>query len=360
MRKRERTWIRKCSMEITNNNTINTGGRSSNMELCKICAIILVLLVHSVFPITGRPLTTSDSNVSALFWEALSIIGVNVFVLVTGYFSTVPKNKSVINILFVCFFYAGIKVLLGLFRHDLNYESFFFVSKANWFVTAYLGMLLLSPALNSCAITTNKRSFGLLVLALLCFEVWFGFIPGWGGQNFSTGYSILSFSILYLLGRYIRLYGLPAFIVKWSGVLYLVTTVVISLMAYCLLIMGWRTDIMIPTFYEYTNPLIIFSAVCFMLFFTKLRIGQSKFINHLGKSTLAVLLIHTMEPFTTWRKDFFTGLWHNYSGFQLFLYYALSILAIFILCCLVDQIRLLFWKPILNYLNKRIKRNEIF
>ena len=77
------------------------------MELCKICAIILVLLVHSVFPITGRPLSTSDSNVPALFWSALSIIGVNVFVLVTGYFSTVPKKKSVLNILFVCFFYAG-------------------------------------------------------------------------------------------------------------------------------------------------------------------------------------------------------------------------------------------------------------
>ena len=77
--------------------------RESNMELCKICAIILVLLVHSVFPITGRPLSTSDSNVPALFWSALSIIGVNVFVLVTGYFSTVPKKKSVLNILFVCF-----------------------------------------------------------------------------------------------------------------------------------------------------------------------------------------------------------------------------------------------------------------
>lgn len=334
--------------------------RESNMELCKICAIILVLLVHSVFPITGRPLSTSDNNVTALFWSALSIIGVNVFVLVTGYFSTVPKKKSVLNILFICLFYAGIKVLFGLFAHDLDYESFFFISKANWFVTAYLGMLLLSPALNSCAITMSKRSFGFLVLALLIFEAWFGFIPGWGGQSFSTGYSILSFSILYLLGRYIRLYGFPAFIVKWSGVLYIVTTVVISLLAYCILMLGWRTDIMIPTFYEYTNPLIIFSAVCFMLFFTKLKIGQSRFINHLGKSTLAVLLIHTMEPFTTWRKAFFTDLWQSFSGIQLILYYALSILAIFVLCCLIDQIRLLLWKPILSYLNKRIERNEIF
>lgn len=78
--------------------------RESNMELCKISAIILVLLVHSVFPITGRPFSPNDGNVSALFWEALSIIGVNVFVLVTGYFSTVPKKKSILNILFICLF----------------------------------------------------------------------------------------------------------------------------------------------------------------------------------------------------------------------------------------------------------------
>ena len=156
--------------------------RESNMELCKISAIILVLLVHSVFPITGRPFSPNDGNVSALFWEALSIIGVNVFVLVTGYFSTVPKKKSILNILFICLFYAGIKVLFGLFAHDLNYKSFFFISKSNWFVTAYLGMILLSPALNSCAITMSKRSFGSLVFALLIFEAWFGFIPGWGAE----------------------------------------------------------------------------------------------------------------------------------------------------------------------------------
>lgn len=345
-------------MEITTNNSWE--GRSSNMELCKICAIILVLLVHSVFPITGQPLTTSDNNVTALFYEALSIIGINVFVLVTGYFSTVPKKKSVLNILFICLFYAVIRVLYELFTHNFNYESLFFVSKSNWFVTAYLGMLLLTPALNSCVKSMSKRSFGWLVLTLLCFEAWFGFIPGYGSQHFSSGYSILSFTILYLLGRYISLYGFPSVIIKWSGTLYIVTTLVISVLAYCILLLGWRTDIMISTFYEYTNPLIIFSAVCFLLFFTKLRVGQSKFINHLGKSTLAVLLIHTMEPFTTWRKNLFTDLWQNYTGIQLILYYACSILAIFILCCLVDQIRLLLWNPIQYYLNRKVKRNEIF
>lgn len=82
--------------------------------------------------------------------------------------------------------------------------------------------------------------------------------------------------------------------------------------------------------------------------------------NHLGKSTLAVLLIHTMAPFTTWRKAFFTDLWQSFSGIKLILYYALSILAIFFLCCLIDQIRLLLWKPILNYLNENVKGNEIF
>lgn len=352
--------MEKGKIEPSDNRIVIGGGRFSNMELCKICAILLVLLVHSVFPITGRPLTASDNNVPALFWQALSIIGVNVFVLVTGYFSTEPKKKSIMNILFICLFYAVIRIVYELFTHNLNYESFFFISKSNWFVTAYLGMLLLTPALNSCVKTLSKRSFGLMVMTLLCFEAWFGFIPGYGSQHFSSGYSILSFCILYLLGRYIRLYGLPGIIVKWCGSLYLLTTFAIAIIAYGLLIVGWRTDIMIPTFYEYTNPLIIISAVCFVLFFSKLTIGQSKFINHLGKSTLAVLLLHTMEPFTSKRKMLFANLWQNYSGVQLVLYWALCILAIFVICCLVDQVRLLLWKPIQNYLNIKVKRNEIF
>ena len=293
------------------------GGRSSNMELCKICAIILVLLVHSVFPITGHPLTPHDNNVIALFWQALSVIGVNVFVLVTGYFSTTPRIKSVVNILFICLFYASIQIIYGISVHSLNIKSFFFVSKSNWFVIAYLGLLLLTPGLNYCAQQMSKRPFGLLVLSLLCFEVWFGFIPGCGNQHFCSGYSILSFAILYLLGRYINIYGLPQFINRWSGFLYLLTTLIISLFAYGLLGLGLRlSSDLIPTFYEYTNPLIIFSAVCFLLFFAKLKIGQSKVINQLGKSTLAVLLIHTMEPITTWRKAFFSHLWYDYSGMK--------------------------------------------
>lgn len=330
------------------------------MELCKICAILVVLLVHSIFPIIGYPTHPSDNNVYALFWEALSVIGVNVFVLVTGYFSTVPRIKSIFNILFICLFYAILKITYSIFTNNFSVGSILFISKANWFVTAYLGLLLLTPALNYCSDLMSKKGLGLLVLCLLLFEAWFGFIPGYGTQHFSCGYSMLSFAILYLLARYIRLYGVPHWFVRWSGSLYFFFTLLISILAYSILKIGWRAEIMVPSFYDYTNPLIIISAVCFVLFFSKLRIRQSKIINHVAKSTLAVLLIHTMEPFTTWRKQFFTELWQNFTGLQLVIYYALGVVVIFIVCCLVDQTRLMEWKPIQKYLNKKVKRNEIF
>lgn len=69
--------------------------RQSNIELCRLLSILLVMLVHT----THSPLVDLNS-IGELLLEGFSIIGVNVFVLITGYFSTTPKKTSLINLSF--------------------------------------------------------------------------------------------------------------------------------------------------------------------------------------------------------------------------------------------------------------------
>lgn len=78
--------------------------RQSNIELCRIAAILLVLIVH-----TTRRSLGNDVSFGILLLSGFSIIGVNVFVLITGYFSARPKKLSLANLLFICFFLDGFK-----------------------------------------------------------------------------------------------------------------------------------------------------------------------------------------------------------------------------------------------------------
>ena len=75
--------------------------RQSNIELCRILSIVLVILVHTTFQSLGA----DCSSLGILMLAAFSIIGVDVFVLITGYFSAEPKKNSLANLLFICFFW---------------------------------------------------------------------------------------------------------------------------------------------------------------------------------------------------------------------------------------------------------------
>lgn len=92
----------------------NTKVRQSNLELCRIVAILLVVLLHSNFGWCGWPSSIDDCNIPMLFVEAFAIVGVNVFVMITGYFSTNLKTKSIINLFYICLFYAVVRLLYGV------------------------------------------------------------------------------------------------------------------------------------------------------------------------------------------------------------------------------------------------------
>ena len=136
--------------------------RQSNLELCRITSIILVLLLHSDFAIFGYPSQLSDTSLPLLLLECFTVVGVNVFVLLTGYFSTSPKKWSIINLLYICLFYGIIKIVYNLLASNpLTIQNFMFVSKSNWFVPAYFGLLLFTPALNAmCEKLTQKQLRG--------------------------------------------------------------------------------------------------------------------------------------------------------------------------------------------------------
>ncbi len=313
--------------------------RQSNIELCRIVAMMLVLTVHSSFATFGSPNEWDKPYFGLIFAEAMSVVGVNVFVLISGYFSIKLKKQSVIKLLYCCLFYAVVSFIFSYVNHAFSPKQLLFVSEANWFIAAYIGLMLLSPILNSYAEHSSKQRLGITIVMLLVFQTWYEYVPKLI-PNFHGGYSILSFCILYLLARYLRLYPLGGVNSKKSLIVYAAITFTLAAVVYAISAIGFKVRVLSGEILKYNAPLVILSSVSLFLAFTKLEIDYSSVINHLAKSCIAVLLIHTSAAFFPYFGHVFKYIFWQTSGIVTVVLWIIAVICIYFICALIDQIRI--------------------
>ncbi len=350
-----------------NNVTINSATvshplscRDSNMELLRILAMLLVLVVHSCFHSLGNP-TTEDAVSTPLpiflryVVQSASIICVNVFVLLSGWYGINVRIRGFAKFVFqVLFFSIGFFVyhfISNLPTLSLDGFGTIFALKGSdyWFVKAYIGLYILAPILNMYVEKASRHQLRNTLISFYLFQTIYGWYTS-GASWFELGYSTISFVGLYLLARYVRLYT-PSFS-KYSYrqdlLIYLLIVLFTAIVGFTLTFKGHGMDNIL---YEYTSPLVILSSLFFLLAFSKMKI-QSKMMNWIASSAFAAYLFHT-------NRFFFDGvfckqivIWSNtMNTFQFAIYTMGWILLIFILAILMDKIRLFCWNKANNMLN---------
>ena len=260
--------------------------RLSNIELCRLASILLVMLVHTTQQSLGN-----DMNYGAFLLEGFSIIGVNVFILITGYFSTTPKKTSLINLAFICLFWMIIKVAIRYScGEQVSVKDAFFITSSNWFIASYIGLLFIAPILNRFCNTVSNKTLFQGVIILLCIEVWFDLLPPYPGVKLGSqrGYSVFSFMILYLLARAIKLYGFLDTFKKYAPYIYIVCSIVLASSAYACQLVGHNE--LTKLIFAYSNPLVILSSVAFLMTFERIKVNSnmikvSQVIAHLHNLT---------------------------------------------------------------------------
>ena len=189
--------------------------RLSNIELLRLLAMFLVLVVHADFFSLGTPtqedvISTPASAFFRFFFESLSIVCVNVFVLISGWFGIRPSAKGFCNFIFQClFFLVGIYIVVLIFGlTSLSAKGIagcLVLLKWNWFIKAYMGLYILSPVLNTFINNTEKKTFKKVLISFFAFQTIYSWVSD-GAAFFENGYSTLSFMGLYLLARYTKIY----------------------------------------------------------------------------------------------------------------------------------------------------------
>ncbi len=330
--------------------------RDSNIELLRLVAMFLVLVVHADFFSLGAPtqaetLAAPASAFSRFFFEAVSIICVDVFVLISGWFGIRPSAKSFCNFIFQCFFFSvGIYVvMLALGLTSLSIRGLagcFFLLKWNWFVKAYIGLYILSPVLNAFIDHAEERTFRIVLLGFFLFQSIYAWISN-GAVFFEHGYSTMSFIGLYLLARYVKIYLMKRLIFTPPPCRCLLVFSAISLLL--TVVSFFLVRIGLPgtgQIYSYVNPLVIVSAFSLLLLFNGLRI-KSNFINWCAASSFAIFLLHANPNLTEpYFKHDILHLYNSYEGVECLLMILLYLIAVGVIAIVIDQIRKFLWRKI--------------
>lgn len=325
--------------------------RKSNMELLRIVAMLLVLVLHATFETLHYPNSTlvraePASWLGIILTEQTSICCVDVFVLITGWFGTHFKLQNVFRLLFqVAFISLTITAGAALVQGEMPGTPIQIIQSVfgYWFINSYLVMYLLSPVLNRFVEQEDEAGLRryLLLFFILAIPASFAF------SDLNRGFSAISFCGLYLLGRYLRLY-LSQQLASWQSrsfmILFACNTIGFGVLYWFYF---WLKPLHYPNptslMTAYTNPFVIVNAACLILYFARLNFS-SRLVNWLAAGSLAAYLTH-QQVFA--RPSYFELIRHFDASLNTPLFIlatAGSILLIFAGSVLIDHFRQLIWE----------------
>ncbi len=331
-------------------------GRDSNMELLRIVAMFLVMIVHASFKALGAPTiedVRSDAVGSFLRFlsESLSVVCVNVFVLLSGWYGIKAKFVRLSEFLFQVFF-IGIVMYLSLYlighTNHMGIKGWgkLFLMNDHWFVKSYIILYIFTPLLNSFISTCSKNQFECFLVTFFIIQTVYDSLTY--STWFSKGYSPLSFMGLYMLARYLRLYPNKCTTLNkcWDILLYFGLSFLIAIISYIIVITSIETGWIMM---NYSNPLVILSAIYFLLFFTKVSF-KSKLVNWISISSFAAYLVHCDVHFLESVYLETISQWFQTENTLIFvLRTTFFIMAIFLFAILLDKIRIRVWNLMLQF-----------
>ena len=223
-----------------------------------------------------------------------------------------------------------------------------------WFVTAYVGMFLLSPFLARLAKSLSRREYWrFLMVMTAAFSFYSFFRPESDPFKMGGGYCVLWFIVLFFWGGYIRLWGIAAGKSKawWVYVMASVATFLLSIpVEWILLAEGFKIKTLgFQGFYQYNSPTVLLAALALFLVFLQMERPRGFFgcvISWMAPLTFGVYLIHENMYI---RKELWGHWISTVSAREGNIWYfaahmAVTVLGVFLVCILIDAVRAKFFK----------------
>lgn len=189
--------------------------RSSNMELLRIISMYMIVFIHANMYLnqfcSGLPWLLTNGLVNGI-----CNIGVTCFILISGYYGMNFQIKKLIKLECMMISYSILETLLLLLLYPEQMQGavlmealikscFPVITRKYWFYSCYVCLYLFSGFINNVIRQISQKDFrNLLLLSLTLFSLlptifYFQIIP-------DNGKGFVQMTMIYLIGRYIKLY----------------------------------------------------------------------------------------------------------------------------------------------------------
>lgn len=288
-------------------------------------------------------------------------MSISTYILISGYFlcETSFSFRRILKLEGQVWFYSVALYLasLLLLRQPFDMSSliaavFPVLSCEYWFVTMYVGMIVLSPFLNKLLTGLTQRQFRLLLAILfVLFSLWpniFFFSPA---LNFGGGSGVVWFTTVYLSGAYLKRFYRPdgkfgRHLLHFFGAALLIPAsrfLIELLLSTPLGKIGFLQDLMwgYSLFYQYNSVLVLAAALLLFIAFLNLEIrpgGLQRLILAAAPLSFGVYLLHD-NP--NWRGTLWEWINPSQMADKWYLVPGVLVLAagIFLICALLEMLR---------------------
>ena len=283
--------------------TNKTKVRDSNIELLRILAIMGVVVLHyNNWNIGGglRYVEAGSVNQTVLIiLESVFICAVNLFMLITGFFSCTSQKRNLSKVLMLLLQVSVFRMIryLKTTGEVISGSGFLLILlPVNYFVILYTAVYLISPYVNLILNKLNKKE--IMKFLGLCIFL-FSFCPTivdvikstTGAKNgLSTismygddrGYTFVNFLLMYMIGAGLRLLNIKVK-KRYAAIIFFCCVLLLSIWGSFNSSIAW----------SYCNPIVILEAIAIFLFFRQIDL-KSKLVNNLSKSTFTCFLFHNI------------------------------------------------------------------
>lgn len=294
-------------------------------------------------------LTPSSANYY-IFWiiEILCMCSVNVFGIITGYMYIKKEkynSKRIIDLLITVIIYCLIiTVIFYAFNIcDIrNYGIQEFIKgifppivQGYWYITCYTLLFFLIPYINKLLISiTKKEHMTIIAILFIAFSIISTFLTK-DAFRIQYGYSPFWLIFCYIIGAYIKLYDIKdkKFYLIIVNIIFILITVLLG--NYIGIFKNISTKLM-----AYSSPLILFNSIYIFKIFDNLKISKfEKIIKYLSNTSFGVYILHGhILIYYHILQDVFPK-YFNMTSWSFVLYYILILLAIYIVCSLIDHLK---------------------
>lgn len=184
--------------------------RNSSIELLRLVCIFGIIFMHTIA--YGGSELSENNRYILIMVNCVTNLGVTCFMLISGYFGVKFDLAKLVKLELMVLFYSVLHLLIRLVLKtpvggmDVVSTAFPILSNSYWYMTVYFMIAIASPFLNQIPEKLTKANFQKLLLILLFFS---SIVPTFLSFDLlgREGKNVIHMTMIYLIGRYIKLYA---------------------------------------------------------------------------------------------------------------------------------------------------------